>query len=299
METKEMGFAEAMMQEQAEEVGATIISDDHGVPSFMIAVPRFNLEDFDPSLRAGPHPAFIRADGSLRENFFLSFDVASMWKDSVLCIPGRSPHVNVDYDEAKRLCFSKGKGWHMMTAWEWSAMAMWVIMQGRNPFKYSELEWIGGLKTVDGGLYYPNVNAINMPEEEWPFQGFYLDAKPNEDPVLSTRVTNYLGPHGSDDPENYGYVDWKDMESKQEYDALPEETRQRAMQIMVAPSKRLASKTSGTFYFRNYGTRFPRRGGYLNYGAGAGLAYLDLSSRRAGSYSAVGFRPAFSEESDI
>jgi hypothetical protein len=296
----EADFLENMLQEQAEELGATVLFDDHGAPILAIAVPRFNLEDFDPMLGSGPHPAFIRADGSLRDKFYAAYDVASTNRDYVFNMPGLPARGDVTFDEARALCSAMGPGWHLTNAWEWSAMVMWILMQGRNPFKYSLIEWIDGMKMVDGAPYYPNVNDIGLPESEWPLQGIYIDADRDEHAVLSDTVEHYLGPKGSDAHDNYGSVVWSDMGIHHKgYDALPETTKLRVMQIMLAPSKRLAEETSGIFYFRNYGERFPLRGGDWSHGANAGLAYLALSNRRANSDYNIGFRPAFVEDSGV
>jgi hypothetical protein len=49
----------------------------------------------------------------------------------------------------------------------------------------------------------------------------------------------------------------------------------------------------GYIYARNYGDRFPFRGGSWNYGTGAGLGALSLDSPRSSASGSIGFRPAF------
>jgi len=49
----------------------------------------------------------------------------------------------------------------------------------------------------------------------------------------------------------------------------------------------------GALYIRNYGERFPLRGGSWALGATAGLFCLRLSHARSYTAGSVGFRPAF------
>lgn len=48
-------------------------------------------------------------------------------------LPYQKPAVNVDFDEAIRLCESKGEGWHLFTNDEWAALAHWSRKNGTLP----------------------------------------------------------------------------------------------------------------------------------------------------------------------
>jgi hypothetical protein len=87
------------------------------------------------------------------------------------------------------------------------------------------------------------------------------------------------------------------------YDSMELALRQKLAALMIAPKVSAAGslifgtsgyEAKGAIWVRNYGERFPLRGGFWSYGADAGLASLNLNSRRAFSDSyAFGFRPAF------
>jgi hypothetical protein len=53
------------------------------------------------------------------------------------------------------------------------------------------------------------------------------------------------------------------------------------------------STVGGYIAARNYGDRFPIRGGDWSYGTSAGLGALYLNDPRSSAYSDRGFRPAF------
>jgi hypothetical protein len=69
------------------------------------------------------------------------------------------------------------------------------------------------------------------------------------------------------------------------------------IQAGIAPKLQSGDGTplglKGGVWVRNYGERLPRRGGYWNSGANAGLGALNLGYRRSGSNSNIGCRPAF------
>ena len=54
-----------------------------------------------------------------------------------------------------------------------------------------------------------------------------------------------------------------------------------------------AENAKGALWVRNYGERFPLRGGHWSYAAGAGVGALDLLNARSDTYSNIGFRPAY------
>jgi hypothetical protein len=82
------------------------------------------------------------------------------------------------------------------------------------------------------------------------------------------------------------------------FNGLTDATKKRMAQLLIAP--KLASSgdplfadIKGAVYARNYGVRFPLRGGYWGNASFAGLGALLLDSLRAFVTSYVGLRPAF------
>jgi hypothetical protein len=333
----------------------------NGDPSVMVRIPRFNLEDIDPSLGSGPHPAFV-VNGVVKPEIFIGAYQAILEKNCAISVPGQSPKVSVNFDNAKAACVANGPGWHMMTAWEWAAVALWCMKNGTQPrgntnylkayeapwetgtpapdnptaktlagsgpaswrhdgtmTGISDLvgnvtEWNDGMKLVDGRLYFPVDNYFDQPEAQWPASPLYFDsstgpgdrdgAVQNGTPTLSNAVSKYSEtptPAGGGDIGDFDYAynsAWKSVAISAGFDNLPQATRQLAAQLLISPKltsggSALFADIKGGIWVRNYGTRFPRRGGTWDSASRAGLGALYLRYLRAGVSSLVGFRPAF------
>jgi hypothetical protein len=120
----------------------------------MTRIPKFNLEDIDPSLGNGPHPAFM-VNGEVKNEILIGTYPAVIDGGRACSIPGQTPAVSVNFDNAKAACVNKGPGWHMMTAWEWGAVALWCLKNGFQPRgntsngKSHELPWETGTLASD------------------------------------------------------------------------------------------------------------------------------------------------------
>jgi hypothetical protein len=129
----------------------------NGDPSVMVRIPRFNLEDIDASLGSGPHPAFI-VNGVVKSEIYIGAFQAILEKNCAISVPGQSPKVNINYDAAKAACAANGAGWHLMTAWEWAAIALWCMKNGFQPRgntnsgKAYEAAWETGTPAPDNTL---------------------------------------------------------------------------------------------------------------------------------------------------
>ncbi|PTV94005.1 sulfatase-modifying factor enzyme 1 [Rhodobacter aestuarii] len=110
----------------------TVLYDVAGYPSVMCVVPRFNIEDIDPALGSGAHPAFI-VNGVARSEIFVGKYLASVHDNHALSLPGQDPAASINFDTADARCSIKGPGWHMMTNAEWSAVALWSWKNGTMP----------------------------------------------------------------------------------------------------------------------------------------------------------------------
>ncbi|MDR0760245.1 MAG: formylglycine-generating enzyme family protein [Treponema sp.] len=126
----------------------------NGDPSVMVRIPRFNLEDIDPSLGNGPHPAFV-VNGVVKSEIYIGAYQAILEKNCAISVPGQSPRVNINFDNAKAACVANGPGWHLMTAWEWAAVALWCMKNGFQPrgntnyLKAYEAPWETGTPAPD------------------------------------------------------------------------------------------------------------------------------------------------------
>jgi len=334
----------------------TVLYDDLNNPSYMFRLTPFNLEDIDPVYGTGVHPAFY-VNGVLKKEIFIGAFQSKVISSRACSLPGADPTTNVNFDTAKTYCTSKGAGWHLMTNWEWAAVALWCLKNGFQPrgntnygrshgatyetgtridgiapgttseiartltgsgpasWRHNNTftgiadlvgnvsEWVDGLKLADGKIYMPSDNNFNLAETSWPDTGVKFDstatgdesipAQDIGDPVISNAITKYAGPTGDDG--QYGYLqitNWKDLTKKDGY-TVPISMLQALIAPITLAGGTYSQDPKGALYVRNYGARFPLRGGTWFDGAGAGLFCLDLNYARSNSFSILGFRLAF------
>jgi len=110
----------------------TVLYDDLGYPSYMTVIPKFNVEDIDESLGSGVHPAFL-VGGVEKSEIFIGQYPAIVKDGRALSLPGVDPASGMTFDAAREYCTAKGQGWHMMTNWEWAAVALWCKANGFEP----------------------------------------------------------------------------------------------------------------------------------------------------------------------
>ena len=110
----------------------TVLYDDKGFPSYMVIIPKFNVEDIDPKYGTGVHPAFI-VNGVQKPEIFIGAYQAKIYDNRACSIPHVDPTVNINFDNSKAACTNKGAGWHLMTNWEWAAVALWCLKNGFQP----------------------------------------------------------------------------------------------------------------------------------------------------------------------
>jgi hypothetical protein len=339
----------------------------NGDPSVMVRIPKFNLEDIDASLGSGPHPAFV-VNGVVKPEIYIGAYQAILEKNCAISVPGQSPKVNINFDNAKAACVANGPGWHLMTAWEWAAVALWCMKNGYQPRGNTQWgrayeatwetgvrqdggnpgtasgdgktlagsgsvswrhdntlagiadlvgnvwEWNDGLKIIDGQIYVPDDNNYELAESAWPATGVFFDASagPGDrsgaadsgDPILSNAVSKYSEtptPSAGGDTGDFDYAyqsSWAGMAVSTGFNGLTDAVKKKMAQLLIAP--KLASSGSAIFsdikggiWVRNYGVRFPRRGGAWSDASDAGLGALTLANRRAIVSHYVGLRPAF------
>jgi len=110
----------------------TVLYDDKGYPSFCHVIPKFNNEDIDPALGTGVFPGFI-VGGVEKSEIFIGQQLASVQDGRAVSLPGMDPANYVTYDDANNYCKNKGAGWHLMTNWEWAAVALYCLKNGFQP----------------------------------------------------------------------------------------------------------------------------------------------------------------------
>lgn len=87
-----------------------VIYDDAGLPSIMVKFSR-------PKEVEKVHPMFI-IDGEVYDEIFISKYKNCIIDGKAYSLPMQKAATNVTLEEAEKACFSKGEGWHLLTAVE-------------------------------------------------------------------------------------------------------------------------------------------------------------------------------------
>lgn len=111
----------------------TIIRDDQGNANCMFVLPRFRYEDLGitADMGSGDVTAFDFGSGSIKSEIFLGAYLAS--GSGAISAPRQDPRASLDHTAARAACAAKGAGWHLMTAHEWAAIALWCMANGYEP----------------------------------------------------------------------------------------------------------------------------------------------------------------------
>ena len=107
--------------------------DGVGSSSLMVYIPRFDLCDVIAGARRTPHPAFA-VNGRVLDGIYISKYQNVVEKGVARSVADRDPAVCITWDEAEAACARKGEGWHLMTAMEWGAVALWCLKNGYLPY---------------------------------------------------------------------------------------------------------------------------------------------------------------------
>ncbi len=107
------------------------IYDDAGIPSIMHRFRRVtNKELFGGSDKV--HPAFI-IGGEVYDKIFISVYPNTMINGKPYSLPFMKPATNITMEDFAAACFSKGEGWHCLTAVEWGLLADESLRLGTLP----------------------------------------------------------------------------------------------------------------------------------------------------------------------
>ncbi|WP_345873060.1 SUMF1/EgtB/PvdO family nonheme iron enzyme [Shewanella algae] len=150
-------------------------------------------------------------------------------------------------------------------------------------------EWIDQMKLDDGQILTTLDNNPSLTEGGWNRHTAYYDSTSTTggSPILNSTVTNRMGNVGDDTNSGYSNsVEFKILQKSAGYTPV-ELLRQLLLETASDQT------VGGVLYTRNYGDRFPLRGGGWYDGSYAGLGALSLVGARSGSGSGIGFRPAF------
>jgi len=152
-------------------------------------------------------------------------------------------------------------------------------------------EWLDQMKLQDGRIITTLDNNPAVAEANWANHPAYYDstAATGGAPKLSASITIRQGNIGDNqNAGNSNSVDFRGLTKDPSY--TPSELFRR---ILLESASLESPFLPGRLYTRNFGERFPLRGGYWDNGANAGLAALLLHLSRLNSGNFIGFRPAF------
>lgn len=107
------------------------IYDNAGIPSIMHRFTRVTNEElFGGSSKT--HGAFI-IGGEEYDEIYISVYENCEINGKPYSLPHMKPWTNITNDDAARACFSKGEGWHLLTALEWGLLADTSLKNGTLP----------------------------------------------------------------------------------------------------------------------------------------------------------------------
>lgn len=107
----------------------TVLYTVKGQPSYFNVIPAFRCEDLGPEYGTGLHPAFV-VGGVEKSEIFIGTYQAIIRDGEALSLPGEDPANCINFDQARAACLAAGSGFHLMTNWEWAALALWCIKNG-------------------------------------------------------------------------------------------------------------------------------------------------------------------------
>jgi hypothetical protein len=118
----------------------SVFWDNQGNPNVMVWINKFNCEDInqaildkwgvDCQLGTGTHPAFIKQGQEMRGFWYGKYQACESLAGGCSVVEGATPLVNINFDDAKALCQSKGENWHMASNSEWAAVAYLSLAHG-------------------------------------------------------------------------------------------------------------------------------------------------------------------------
>lgn len=125
--------AERYALERATGGSQTIIRDSAGNANAMFVLPRFSYADLGMTadMGTGDVTAFDFGSGSIKSEIFIGAYLAS--GSGAVSAPRQDPRTSLDHTAARSACSAKGAGWHLMTAHEWAAIALWCMANGYEP----------------------------------------------------------------------------------------------------------------------------------------------------------------------
>ena len=147
------GAAEAKnLPDEQRNIAQVTLYNSSGEPQTMVRIPRFQLNEIDPTWPTTPHPAFI-INGVTKDEIYIAKYLASMPSTRARSIGGVDPKASITFDASMVACAANGPGWHLMTNAEWAAIALWCWKRGLQP--RGNTNWgLSSDNSAEGGVRY-------------------------------------------------------------------------------------------------------------------------------------------------
>lgn len=113
--------------------GNVVQQDDVGLPSILVWIPAFKNSDVLTGGNNSMHPAFIVNDRQIPGFYYSKYQNVA-YNGKAYSLPAEDPTVDTNFDNAAEACEAKGYGWHLSTAAEWAAIALWCKKNGFLPY---------------------------------------------------------------------------------------------------------------------------------------------------------------------
>ncbi len=304
----------------------TVLYDDKGYPSYMNVIPKFKVEDIDASLGTGVHPAFI-VGGVEKSEIFIGQYQAHVKDSRAVSLPGLDPTASVNFDTAKAYCKNKGQGWHLMTNWEWAAIALWSLKNGYQPRgnTYYGKNDVAGYETgvrqdgvAPGTTSGTARHLTGSGPASWRHDNTYAGISDLVGNVWEWNDGLKIVDGKIFMPADNNYAldeaQWNDTGIFIDTGAILSNTKTANWASSIPNWKGMTTKAGvtvptslkqaaiapydvtnpkGAFWANNEGERLPLRGGHWGNGSTAGLFALSLDYPRSSVRTNVGFRPAY------
>lgn len=100
----------------------TVMYTRKGQPTFLRRIPRFDLQDLDPSLGTGPHPAFVVGERTVSE-IWVGMYPGVLSQGELISVPGAAPTL-MTFADAVAAARANGPGFHLLTNAELAAVLL-------------------------------------------------------------------------------------------------------------------------------------------------------------------------------
>lgn len=108
-------------------------NDGSGYPDFFVWIPKFALKDVLNTDDESVHPAF-KVNDTVIDGFWAGKYLASVHNGVAYSLPFADPAAWVNFDQAFNYGKNKGDKYHLMTAAEYAAIALWCKKNGTMPY---------------------------------------------------------------------------------------------------------------------------------------------------------------------